>query len=142
MYTHPRALIIRMKCLCQLRTLFLSHLFPAPSTAPRNPSVTFTFPGQQFTITWNEPQPEIGAVNAYFVNVSGPDDLCGNVSTFQRVITRSYTCSGWMMPTGQKYIFTVAAANCGGNLRGPESNPVTVCLQGMLRRIVFFILTL
>ena len=84
-------------------------------------------------IAWNEPPLNIGAVDAYFVNISGPSALCRNDSTLQRVTTRSYTCSGWTMPTGQKYIFTVAAANCGGNLRGPESDPVTVCLQGMRR---------
>ena len=110
-----------------------SFLFPAPQAAPGNPSVTFTFPGQQFTITWNEPPLNIGAVDAYLVNIMGPDDLCGIVSTPQRVTERNYTCSGWTRPTGQKYIFTVAAANCGGNLRGPESDPVTVCLQGMCR---------
>ena len=126
-------LIIRMKCLCQLTILFLTHLFSAPPAAPGNPSVTFTFPGQQFAIIWNEPPLDIGAVDAYFVNISGPDDQCGNVSTLQRVTTHSYTCSGWRMPTGQKYIFTVAAANCGGSLRGPKSDPVTVCLQGICR---------
>ena len=76
-----------------------------------------------------------GTVDAYFVNISGPNDLCGDVNTLQRVgssSTRSYTCSGWMMPTGQKYIFTVQAANCGGIQRGPESEPVTVCLHGIL----------
>ena len=73
-------------------------------------------------------------VDAYFVNISGPDDQCGSVSTLQRFdsSTHSYICSGWMMPTGQKYIFTVAAANCGGSLRGPESEPATVCLHGIL----------
>ena len=116
--------------------LLLTLLFPAPPAAPGNQSVTFTFPGQQFTITWNEPPLDTGAVDAYFVNISGPDYLCGNVSTLQRVITHSYTCSGWMMPTGQKYIFTVAAANCGGSQTGPERDPITVCLQGMCRYMI------
>ena len=71
-------------------------------------------------------------IDTYFVNISGPDNLCGNVNTFQNVTEPSYTCSGWTMPTGQMYIFTVAAANCGGSLRGPYSEPVTVTLQGML----------
>ena len=34
------------------------------------------------------------------------------------------------MPEGQTYTFTVQPANCGGELRGPESDPVTVSLQG------------
>ena len=28
------------------------------------------------------------------------------------------------------YTFTVQAANCGGELKGPESDPITVSLQG------------
>ena len=73
-----------------------------------------------------------GTIDAYFVNVSGPNKLCGNVNTLQNVTEHSYTCSGWTMPTGQTYIFTVAAANCGGSLIGPPSGPVIVTLQGML----------
>ena len=36
-----------------------------------------------------------------------------------------------MPPAGQMYTFTVQPANCGGELRGPESGPVTVSLQGV-----------
>ena len=105
--------------------------FPAPPPAPATPSVTFIIPGH-LVITWDEPQLNMGeAVNYYFVNISGPDDLCGNVNTLQMVTERNYSCSGWL-PAGQKYTFTVQAANCGGNQRGPDSEPVTVCLQGML----------
>ena len=101
------------------------------------PIVTFPIPGQQFTITWDEPPLSRGGiVDAYFVNISGPDALCGNGNTLQRLgsRSRSYTCSGWTVPTGQKYTFTVAAANCDGSQRGPESDPATVCLQGMLQK--------
>ena len=96
--------------------------------------MTFLIPGQQFTITWNEPSLSMGGtVDTYFVNISGPDDQCGNVDTLQRFgnSTHSYTCSGWTMPTGQKYTFTVQAANCGGSQRGSGSNIVTVCLHGI-----------
>ena len=99
------------------------------------PTVTFPIPGQQFTITWDEPPVSRGGrVDTYFVNISGPDDLCGDVNTLQRFDsrTRSYACSGWTMPTGQNYTFTVQAANCGGDLKGPASGPVTVYLRGML----------
>ena len=96
--------------------------------------MTFPVPGWQFNITWNEPPLSMGeTVDTYFVNVSGPDDQCGNGNTLQRFgnSTRSYACSGWSS-AGQKYTFTVQAANCGGSQRGPESNSVTVCLQGTL----------
>ena len=66
-------------------------------------------------------------IDAYFVNISGPEDLCGNdsVNTLQRVTERTYTCSIQTTPQeGDTYTITVAAANCGGNLRGPESDPV------------------
>ena len=97
-------------------------------------TVAFPISGQQFTITWDEPPLNLGeTINAYFVNISGPDDLCGNVNTLQRFDSRthSYSCSGWT-PAGQNYTFTVQAANCGGDLRGPASDPVTVYLRGML----------
>ena len=95
--------------------------------------MTFPIPGQQFTITWDEPRLNMGeTIDIYFVNISGPDDQCGNVNTLQRMTEHSYRCSGWTMPTGQTYIFTVAAANCGGSLMGHYSEPVTVTLQGML----------
>ena len=98
-----------------------------PPTAPGTLSVSFTIPGQQFIITWNEPPLNVGErVDTYFVDISGPDDLCGNVNILQRfgVSTRNYTCSGWTMPpAGHTYTFTVQAANCGGDLRGLESDP-------------------
>ena len=103
-----------------------------PPTAPGTPSVSITIPGQQFIITWNEPLLKEGErVDTYFVNISGPDSQCGNVNTLQRVTTRSYTCSGWTMPAGQTYTFTVAATNCDGSLRGPESDPYSVSLEGL-----------
>ena len=71
-------------------------------------------------------------IDAYFVNISGPNDLCGidSVNTLQRVTEHSYTCTIQTPPQeGETYTFTVAAANCGGNLRGPESEPVR--LQGI-----------
>ena len=107
---------------------------PDPPAAPGTPTVSFFLPGQHFTITWEEP-PLFGGetFDAYFVNISGPDNLCGSVNTLQkfRNSTHNYTCSGWTMPpAGQTYTFTVQAANCGGDLRGPESGHVTVSLQG------------
>ena len=99
--------------------------------------MTFPISGQQFTITWNEPPLNIGeTVDTYFVNISGPDDLCGSVNTLHRFgnSTHSYTCSGWS-PAGQRYTFTVQAANCGGSQRGPESSIITVCLQSMLGHV-------
>ena len=110
-----------------------------PPTAPGTPSVSITIPGQQFIITWNEPLLKVAErVDTYFVNISGPDDLCGNVNILQRfgVSTRNYTCSGWTMPpAGQTYTFRVQAASCDGDLRGLESDPVTVSLQGRLFEI-------
>ena len=107
-------------------------MLTAPPAAPRTPSVTFLIPRQRFTITWNEPELSMsGTVDAYFVNISGPNDLCGNSNMVQRVTERSYTCTIQRTPQqGDIYNITVAAANCGGNLRGPESDPVH--LQGMI----------
>ena len=117
---------------------------PAPPHAPGTPFVSFPLPGQQFTITWGEPLLNMGeVVDAYFLNISGPDDLCGSVNTLLRFgnSTRSYTCSGWTLPEGQSYTFTVQAANCGGVLRGPKSGPVTVSLQGMYIRSCEYLVT-
>ena len=109
-------------------------MLPALPAAPRTPSVSF-LPRQQFTVTWDEPPLSMGGtVDTYFVNISGPDSLCGNVNTLQMVTERNYTCSGWTMLTGQTYTFTVQAANCGGDLRGPASDPITVYLRGMLQQ--------
>ena len=109
-------------------------LLPAPPASPGTPTVSFQLAKQHFTITWDEPPLYMGeTVDAYFVNVSGPDNLCGSVNTPQRLrnSTHNYTCSGWTMPpAGQTYTFTVQAANCGGDLRGPESDTLTVSLQG------------
>ena len=110
-------------------------MFPAPPATPRTLSVTFRIPRQQFTITWNEPPLSMGGtVDAYFVNTSGPDDLCGSINTLQAVTEHNYTCSGWTMPIGQKYTFTVRATSCGGGLIGPESDSVIVYLQGMFEQ--------
>ena len=123
--------------LCQLRILcFLLTMFPGPPATLRALSVSFLMPGQQFTITWDEPPMNMGGtIDAYFVNITGPNDLCGNVNTLQRVTERSYTCSGWTMSTGQTYTFTLATAKCGGALIGPASDPVTVSLHGMLLQV-------
>ena len=115
------------KCCCCIS-------YPAPPITPVTPTVAFPIPGQQFTITWDEPPLSIGGtVDTYFVNISGPDDQCGNVNTLQSFGSRTHTyaCSGWT-PAGQRYTFTVQAANCGGDLRGLASDPVTVHLQSML----------
>ena len=112
----------------------------APPHAPGTPSVVFSSPGQQFTITWDEPPLNMGETfDAYFLNISGPDDLCGSVNTLLRFgnSTHSYACSGWTLPGGQMYTFTVQAANCGGVLRGPRSGPVTVSLQGTYIKMLF-----
>ena len=104
-------------------------MFPAPPTALKTPSVSISIQEQQFTINWNEPP---GRVDIYFLSIIGPDSLCGSVNNLQRLgnRTHSYTCSGWRFPEGQTYTFTVQAANCGGELKGPESDPVIVSLQG------------
>ena len=76
-----------------------------------------------------------GTVDAYFVNISGPSALCGSADTLQKVNAHNYTCLIKTDPEIQEnetVIVRVQAANCGGNLRGPESEPVTVPLKGML----------
>ena len=77
-------------------------------------------------------------VHAYFVNISGPGDLCRDRNTRRRVTERSYTCliqRGRITPQeGDTYTITVVAANCGGTLRGPESAPAL--LQGT-KRLIF-----
>ena len=105
-------------------------MLPDPPGAPGTPSVVFSLPGQQFNITWDEPP--LNMFDAYFLNISGPDDLCGSVDTLLRFrnSTHSYACTGWTLPEGQIYTFTVQAANCGGVLRGPNSGPVSVSLRG------------
>ena len=114
--------------------LILTIMLPAPPAAPGIPSVVFSLPGQQFTIIWDEPPLNMSETfDAYFLNISGPDDLCGSVNTLLRFQnnTHSFACSGWTLPEGQTYTFTVQAANCGGVLRGPKSGPATVSLQRM-----------
>ena len=98
------------------------------------PSVTFPIPREQFTITWNEPPLRMNeTIDAYFVNISGPNDLCGNGNTLQMVTERNYTCSIQTTPQeGDRYSITVAAASCGGDLTGPESEPLH--LQGTYYR--------
>ena len=90
--------------------------------------MTFLIPRQQFTITWNEPALSMGGtVDAYFVNISGPHDLCGTGNTLPNVTERSYTCT--IQPTPQEgdiYTISVAATSCGGNQRGPQSAPAII----------------
>ena len=110
-------------------------MLPAPPGAPETPFVSFPLPGQQFIITWNEPPLNMGETfDVYFLNISGPNDLCGSVNSLLRFgnSTHSYACSGWILPEGQMYTFIVQAANCGGALRGPWSGLVTVSLQGII----------
>ena len=77
-------------------------------------------------------------IDAYFVNMSGPGNLCRNRNTLWRVTERSYTCliqrERIRPQEGETYTITVAAASCGGNLRGPESAPAL--LQGT-KRLIF-----
>ena len=99
-----------------------------PPAAPVNIFVTFLRPRQQFSITWNE----LSLVDAYFVNISGPDDLCGNDSNniLQRVTEPSYTCSiQAMLQGGDMYTIRVHATSCNGSMIGQESEPEH--LQGM-----------
>ena len=110
---------------------YILPVFSAPPGAPGTPNVIFIDLRQQFTITWDEPQLNTNeTIDVYYVNISGPNDLCGTGNTLQNVTERNYTCSIQTPPQeGDIYTFTVAVANCGGNQRGPESAPV--CLQGM-----------
>ena len=123
-----------MPAYCIRQVLFYAPIvFSAlPDAIPRTPNVTFPISGQQFIVTWDEPPLNMGGtVDTYFVNISGPDNQCGNVSALQSVTERNYTCSG---PTATKiYNFTVQAANCGGDRRGPESGSIAVSLRGMLK---------
>ena len=112
-------------------------MFPAPLIVPGTPSVSFPIPREQFTITWDEPTLYMNeTIDGYFVNISGPNDLCGNDSsnTPQMVTERIYTCTIQTTPQQGTYTFTVAAVNCGGNLRGPESEPVR--LQGINKKLI------
>ena len=111
-------------------------MFPAPPAAPRTPSVTFSMPREQFNVTWDEPLLNTGeTIHSYSVNITGPNDLCGTGNTLPNVTERSYTCTIQTTPEeGETYTITVAAANCGGNLRGPESEPVR--LQGMSKMAI------
>ena len=119
---------------CRRQILFYAPIIFSdyPGAIPRTPNVTFSISRQQFTITWDEPLNMGGPVDAYFVNISGPNDLCGNGNTLQRVTERNYTCSG-PMTTDQIYTFTVQAVNCDGDQTGPESDPIAVSLRGMLK---------
>ena len=108
------------------------YMFLAPPAAPGTPSVFVSTPRMVFNITWTEPSLNVNeTIDAYFVNISGPNDLCGTGNTLQRVTERSYTCTIQRTPQdGDRYTIRVAAANCDGNLRGPESEPVII--QGTL----------
>ena len=132
-YLGENKLLTRQSLIC-----FSHTVFPAPPAAPSIPSVTF-HSRRRFTITWNEPLLNMGeTVDAYFVNMSGPGDLCRDGNTLRRVTERSYTCSiqrvRIIRQEGEIYTITVAAANCGGTLRGPESAPAL--LQGT-KRLIF-----
>ena len=111
--------------------IYICTMFPAPPAAPQTQPVMFPIPREQFTISWDEPPLNVNeTIDAYFVNISGPEDLCGNNNMVQRVTERNYTCT--IQPTpreGDRYTFTVAAANCGGILSGPASSPIH--LQGI-----------
>ena len=89
---------------------------------------------QEFIVTWDEPPLSMGGtVDTYFVNISGPSALCGSADKLQQVNVRNYTCLIKTEPQeDETVIIRVQAANCGGNLIGPESEPVSVSLQGML----------
>ena len=120
---------------------FVSTTFPALPAAPETQPVNFSVPREQFTITWNEPTLYMNdTVDAYFVNISGPNDLCGNGNMVQMVTERSFTCFIQTIPQeGDVYTFTVRArtTNCDGNLRGSESEAFR--LQGMyISSNVFF----
>ena len=104
----------------------------APPAAPVTPSVLYLNPREEFIIAW--PPLSMGeAVDAYFVNISGPNgNLCGNssVNTLRRVTEPNYTCSIQTMPQGgDTYTIRIQAANCDGDQRGPESSRVD--LQGI-----------
>ena len=106
-------------------------MFPAPPAAPGTPSVFFLTPGVEFNINWTEPPLNVNeTIDTYFVNISGPNDLCGNGNTLQMVTERNYTCTIETTPQeGEIYTITVVATNCDGSLRGFQSAPAL--LQGM-----------
>ena len=125
-----------MSGLCTVYVWFMYlPLFPGLPGAPGNPNLTFPIPREQFTITWDEPTLNMNeTIDAYFVNISGREDLCGNdsVNTLQNVTERSYTCYIQTPPQeGDRYTVTVRAraASCDGRLIGPGSD--TVRLQGI-----------
>ena len=104
----------------------------APPAAPEILSVIFPIPREQFNITWTESSLNTNeTIDAYFVNISGPGDLCGTGNTLPNVTEPSYTCRIQTPPReGDRYTIKVAAANCDGNLSGPESAPAII--QGTL----------
>ena len=112
--------------LIHISTMFVGP----PATAPGTLTVTSSNLRHQFNITWDEPPLNMfEIVDAYFVNISGPNNLCGNitVNTLQMVTERSYTCSKQTVPQeGDIYTVRVTATTCGQ--LGPESEPL--CLQG------------
>ena len=107
--------------------IFLTH--PGRPDPLGIPVVSFPNPRRQLNVTWPLSRMD-ELVDAYFVNISGPNDLCGNGNTLQRVTGRSYTCTIQTMPQeGETYTFSVAAASCNGSLRGRESSSAP--LQGI-----------
>ena len=105
-------------------------MFSAPPAAPGTLSATFRIPRVEFTITWNEPLLNMNeTIDAYFVNISGPNDLCGTGNTLKNVTELNYTCTIQTEPQeGETYTITVVATSCGGTLRGLQSAPTH--LQG------------
>ena len=116
-------------------------MFSAPPGAPGTPNVIFIDPRQQFTITWDEPQLNTNeTIDVYYVNISGPNDLCGTGNTLQNVTERTYTCSIQTPPQeGETYTFTVAAANVVGTR---EDLRVHLCACKVCRRKTVYTIAL
>ena len=74
--------------------------FLSSSPSYSSDSYCVPIPGQQFTITWDEPPLSMGElVDAYLVNISSPNFLCVNVNTLQKlgIVVQDGQC-----PTGQR----------------------------------------
>ena len=78
---------------------YILPVFSAPPGVPGTPNVIFIDLRQQFTITWDEPQLNTNeTIDVYYVNISGPNDLCGTGNTLQNVTECTYTCSIQTLP--------------------------------------------
>jgi len=117
---------------------FTSFL-PAPPTAPETPSVMISNSRQEFIVKWDVSPLNMGErVDTYFVNISGPSALCGSADKLKKVNARNYTCLIKTEPQeDETVIISVQAANCGGSQRGPESEAVSLSLQGMLKGFIW-----